>query len=63
MPDVNDIIDFENGAMEEERLIKFFQELVDNGLAWKLQGFYGRTAQHLIDEGLVFLPEDKHAKN
>jgi len=53
MPDVDQIIRWENGDMEEDEEIKFFQGLVDTGLAWTLQGMYGRRAAQLIKEGLV----------
>jgi len=49
---VDKIMDFETGAMSEEEAIKFFQELINSGMAWRLQGMYGRTAQDLIDRGL-----------
>ena len=53
-PDVvGKIMDFEAGEMSEEEIIGFFQELVDSGLAWSLQGSYGRTAARLIELGLV----------
>jgi len=52
MPDVTKIIAYEQGAMDEAEVIEFFQELIDSGLAWRLQGHYGRTARRLIEAGL-----------
>ena len=47
------IIDYENGEISQEDFIRLFQHLVDTGLAWKLQGHYGRTAQALIEAGEI----------
>ena len=47
------IIDFEEGSLEENDVIELFQFLVDTGMAWQLQGFYGRTAVALIEAGYV----------
>ena len=44
-------------ATEEEQ-ITAWQLLVDTGLAWSLQGFFGRTANHLIQEGLISDPRN-----
>jgi hypothetical protein len=52
-PTVDQVIRYESGEMEEEEMITFFQDLVNTGAAWKLQGSYGRTARDLIDAGLV----------
>jgi hypothetical protein len=49
---VDKIVHYESGNMDELETVEFFQELINSGLAWKLQGHYGRTAQHLIEEGL-----------
>lgn len=46
------IMSYEGGEMDEDSIIEFFQELIDNGMAWQLQGHYGRTAKHLIEIGV-----------
>ena len=43
------------GWIEEndpERVVAAWQYLIDTGLAWALQGFFGRGAQSMIDQGL-----------
>ncbi len=47
------ILAFEQGELDEDGVVELFQHLVDTGLAWQLQGFYGRTARDLIEAGLV----------
>jgi hypothetical protein len=49
----SDVIAYENGEMDEAETIEFFQRLVDNGMAWQLQGSYGRTAETMIRLGLI----------
>lgn len=46
------IIAYEQGDLEDEEVYELFQNLIDSGLAWKLQGHYGRMATRLIEEGV-----------
>lgn len=43
-------------AESEEQVIEAWQYLIDSGLAWKLQGWFGRTANQLIEEGYCSAP-------
>ena len=47
------IIAYEQGDLDEDEVIELFQDLVWSGLAWQLQGHYGRTAADLINRGMV----------
>lgn len=43
-------------AESEEQLTEAWQYLVDSGLAWSLQGSFGRTANNLIARGVINPP-------
>lgn len=57
MPSINKIIAYEQGEMTEDEMIELFQELVDSGDAWRLQGHYARTARALIEAGIIELKQ------
>ena len=40
------------GASEKEQLTAW-QYLVDTGMAWTLQGWFGRTASRLIENNII----------
>lgn len=43
---------FDGLEHSQEEIISAWQYLINTGLAWSLQGWFGRTAQALIDEGI-----------
>lgn len=45
--------DYEAGSMSRNELVSFFQELVDSGLAWELEGHYARMTDALLKKGVI----------
>ena len=42
----------------EDQQIEAWQHLIDTGLAWSLQGWFGRNAEELINQGICTLIVD-----
>ena len=47
------IMEYEEGELSTKDTLELFSELIKTGMAWKLQGHYGRTAKALIDRGYL----------
>lgn len=41
----------------EEQVIEAWQHLINTGMAWRLQGWFGRTAASLIEQGICQSPQ------
>lgn len=50
---IDKIIAYENGELDWDEVLVLFAELIKNGMAWILQGHYGRTATILLDLGHI----------
>jgi hypothetical protein len=46
-----------NEEASEEEVIAGYQQLINSGMAWHLEGSVGRTAKEFIDAGLCMLGE------
>jgi len=42
----------------EEKIIEAWQHLINTGICWQLQGWFGRQAARLIEEGICKWPEE-----
>ena len=46
---------------EEYEILDAWQYLIDTGVVWTLQGFYGRMARDLIERGICYIPNNEEA--
>jgi len=44
---------------DEKQIIEAWQHLIDPGLAWTLQGWFGRSAANLIEQGVCHRPGEQ----
>jgi hypothetical protein len=57
IPVIDRMIAWENGELNDADTIKLFQEMINSGQVWHLQGCYGRMAQDLINAGACKFPK------
>ena len=55
---IEEFVDIPTGVDTYEANVQAWQYLIDTGHAWTLQGWYGRNAQALIQEGICHLPKE-----
>ena len=53
MDNLSQMIEWEEGTLDQEGEDALFQNLLDTGLCWKLQGMYSRRANDLIYAGRI----------
>ena len=58
--DVDDVIAYEEGTMTEEEEVAMMQEAINSGMAWRMQGSFGRAAMAMIEAGKCTLGEEGH---
>ena len=54
----HDAVDIAEGLTRstQDEYIAAWQHLIDTGVCWQLQGWFGRTAHQLIQEGVCIAP-------
>jgi len=64
---LDQIMEYESGELNDKGIIEMYSEMVKTGVAWKLQGSYGRTAEAFIfnevldAEGNILIDLDQYA--
>ena len=58
MDHIDFIIAYENGELDNDAVVEGFQQLINSGMVWRLQGHYGRTVKSLIERGLCHVKGD-----
>ena len=51
--DIGLIMDYETGEISDPDVLKLFGQLIGSGMAWSLQGHYGRTATTFLEIGVI----------
>lgn len=49
----NEIMAYEDGELDTTEIVQLFSKLIKSGMAWQLQGMYGRQAMTLINSGYL----------
>tara|TARA_R100001015_G_C4435045_1_gene30737 strand:- start:98 stop:325 length:228 start_codon:yes stop_codon:yes gene_type:complete len=52
------IVEGVNEPKNRKQYLKAWQILVNTGMAWRLQGWFGRTAETMIENGDILSKED-----
>lgn len=52
------IMDYESSDdMTEEKILEGFQLMLEEGLLFKMQGFWSRKGKELLDSGKIVIPD------
>ena len=57
-----DIAEGHTEAESNEHYVAAWQQLIDTGLAWSLQGWFGRRAMQLIESGVCMPPKPQKGR-
>ena len=52
-PSVETLIAYEQGELDGQQTIDFFAGLIRSGMAYRLQGSYGRAADFFVRNGII----------
>jgi hypothetical protein len=50
---INSIVAYESGELNDAETLQLFADLIKSGEVWWMQGHYGRTATELLDNGYI----------
>lgn len=50
---ISKLVAYETGKLDNTQIVALFQNLLDTGVIYVLQGHYQRTAQGFLEQGLI----------
>lgn len=59
MINISSLMAYEDGSLDEDAIIDMFQEMINDGSVWSLQGSYGQIAIDLIRQGICEVPVER----
>lgn len=59
---ISKLVAYETGQLDDDEVVALFQQLLDTGVLYLLQGHYLRTAQCFLKEGLITKSPSKKAR-
>jgi len=51
---------YEVVRLQKEQGIYELQQLINSGLAWRMEGYVGRVATEALESGACYLPKKRH---
>jgi hypothetical protein len=60
MPDVGEVLAYEEGGLDAESTARMMQNMINSGMAWRMQGSYGRACMDMIESGRCLLGLEGH---
>jgi hypothetical protein len=60
---LDQIMAYEDGTLSVDDTIQMFVDLLNDGIAYQLQGSYGRAAASMVNCGIIIIEKGEYKRN